>query len=329
VRAFSPVSLAHLAANHAEEAVDSISVAAELALGELGEGGEAGPVRHAQRRERLLAAIRAERARQERRLAALREQGAKAAEAERLREQGELIYAYLWQIRPGQTALEVDGTSVPLDPELDGKGNAQAYFERYRKARDAAAHLPDLEAGGEAQLAELDQLLTLTEQAAGFAELETLQAEWEARGGPPRDGAKPRRRTPDRRPRPLHDAAGNAVYIGRSGAQNDLVTFDLAGPNDTWLHARGVPGSHVVVRWRGPGDDEEPATIEAAAALAAFYSAARNAATVEVDATRRRHVRKIKGAGPGMVTYRNERTLAVRPADEADVAPVLRADRPS
>jgi predicted ribosome quality control (RQC) complex YloA/Tae2 family protein len=140
---------------------------------------------------------------------------------------------------------------------------------------------------------------------------------------------KPRRRAPDRRPRPLHDAAGNAVYIGRSGAQNDQVTFDLAGPNDTWLHARGVPGSHVVVRWHGPGDEEDPATIEAAAALAAFYSAARASASVEVDATRRRHVRKIKGAGPGMVTYRNERTLAVRPADEAGVASVLRADRPS
>ncbi|MDP9364496.1 MAG: NFACT family protein [Chloroflexota bacterium] len=324
VVAFSAVPLAHLGVDHAEQTVDSVSVAAELALGE---GTGAGPVRHTQRRERLLEAVRAERARQERRLAALREQGAKAAEAEQLRERGELIYAYLWQIRPGQTELVVDGATVPLDPELDAKANAQAYFERYRKARDAAAHLPDLQAGGEAQLAYLDQLLTLTEQATGFAELDTLQAEWEARNGPRRDGEKPRRRAPDRRPRPLRDPSGNAVYIGRSGAQNDQVTFDLAGPNDTWLHARGVPGSHVVIRWRGPGDEEDPDTVEAAAALAAFYSAARSSATVEVDATRRRHVRKIKGAGPGMVTYRNERTLAVRPADEAGVARVLRADR--
>lgn len=325
VVAFSAVPLAHLAADHDEQPVPSISAAAELAVGD---AEETTPARHAQRRQRLLDAVRAERARQERRLGALREQAAKAAEAETLRERGDLIYAYLWQIEPGQRELVVDGLSIPLDPDLGPKENAQAYFERYRKARDAGAQIPDLAARGEAELAYLDQLLTQTEQAASFADLEALHVEWDARGGPPRDGARPRRRTPDPRPRPLQDAAGNAVYVGRSGAQNDLVTFDLAGPNDTWLHARGVPGSHVVVRWRGTGDDENPATIEAAAALAAFYSAARSSASVEVDVTRRRHVRKIKGAGPGMVTYRNERTLAVRPTDESGVAAVLGSGGP-
>ncbi|HKG24394.1 MAG TPA: NFACT RNA binding domain-containing protein, partial [Thermomicrobiales bacterium] len=117
-------------------------------------------------------------------------------------------------------------------------------------------------------------------------------------------------------PRAIYDDAGNAIYVGRSGAENDAVTFDLAGPNDTWLHARGVPGSHVIVRWRDPAGNEDEETLRRAAALAAHYSAARASGTVEVDATRRRYVRKIKGTGPGMVTYRNERTLAVRPRDE-------------
>lgn len=323
VIAFAAVPLASLAAKHVETAVASISAAAELASGE---GALDSPVRHAQRRGRLLVAIRTERSRQERRLASLRAQAAKAAEAETLRERGDFIYAYLWQIEPGQSELLVDGVAIPLDPTLDAKANAQDYFERYRKAKDAGAQLPDLEATGQAELDYLDQLATLTDQAAGFADLEALQTEWVAHGGGPREAARPRRRAPDRRPRPLLDAAGNAVYIGRSGAQNDLVTFDLAGPNDTWLHARGVPGSHVVVRWHGSGDEEAPVTIEAAAALAAFYSAARNGATVEVDVTRRRHVRKIKGSGPGMVTYRNERTLAVRPADEAGVGAALKSE---
>jgi predicted ribosome quality control (RQC) complex YloA/Tae2 family protein len=108
------------------------------------------------------------------------------------------------------------------------------------------------------------------------------------------------------------------MYIGRSGAQNDLVTFDIAGPNDTWLHARGVPGSHVIVRWHNAAGDENDDTLEQAAALAAYYSAARDSSRVEVDITRRRYVRKIKGAGPGMVTYRNERTVAVTPSNELD-----------
>ena len=318
--AFAPVPMEHLSAAFAEETVPSISRAAEFAVGATAEGG---PVRHAQRRERLLQAIRHARERQARRLASLQTERERAAAAERWREWGDLIYAYLWQIQPGDAELRVDGTTVLLDPALSAKENAQAYFERYRKAQSAGAHLPELETQVEAEIAYLDQLRLMVEQAEAFAEIEALTTEWEAHDGKTQERGKPARRPAERRPRPLLDAHGNAVLIGRSGAQNDLVTFDLAGPNDTWLHARGVPGSHVVVRWRHPSAEEEPATIAAAAALAAFYSAARTSASVEVDVTRRKNVRKIKGTGPGMVTYRHERTIAVHPADESAVKDVL------
>jgi len=118
----------------------------------------------------------------------------------------------------------------------------------------------------------------------------------------------------------MTDRNGNAIYIGRSGAENERITFDIAGPNDTWLHARGVPGSHVIVRWNNPTGEEEDDTLETAAALAAYYSQRRESTSVDVDITRRRHVRKIKGTGPGMVTYRNERTVAVRPANEVELS---------
>ena len=322
VVAFAPIPLAHLAATRGEEAVGSISAAAELALGA---AGELTPVRHAQRRERLLGSIRQARERQSRRMASLREQRAKADEAESLRRRGELIYGYLWQIEPGQAELVAEGERVPLDPALGAKENAQAYFERYRKAQGAESHLPELEGEVEAALAYLDQMRVMVEQADGFAGLEALAGEWEGHGGAQEPGRAraPRHRPAEKRPRALLDAAGNAVFIGRSGAQNDLVTFDLAGPNDTWLHARGVPGSHVVVRWHHPNGEERPETIAAAAALAAHYSASRDSGTVEVDIARRRHVRKIRGAGPGLVTYRNERTVPVRPADETGVEDVL------
>jgi predicted ribosome quality control (RQC) complex YloA/Tae2 family protein len=106
------------------------------------------------------------------------------------------------------------------------------------------------------------------------------------------------------------------------------VTFDIARADDTWLHARGVPGSHVIIRWAHPRAPEDPATIEAAAALAAYYSGARESAGVEVDVTKRRHVRKIKGAGPGMVTYRQERTIAVAPRSEEQLRDVLLPSAP-
>jgi predicted ribosome quality control (RQC) complex YloA/Tae2 family protein len=278
--------------------------------------------RHAQRRQRLLDSVMAARENVERRLAALANESARAAEANVLRKRGELIYAYLWQIEPGQTLLVVDGEAIPLDPNLSANENAQSYFERYRKAQSAELQLPGLTEASHTEIAYLDQLATLIAQAPGFSELEALAAEW-AEQGATEGKPGPKRKVASRRPRALLDAHGNSVYVGRSGLQNDLVTFDIAGPDDTWLHARGVGGSHVVIRWRSPGSPEVPATVEAAAALAAWYSAGRESGAVEVDVARRRHVRKIKGARPGMVTYRNERTIRVPPAPEERLRDIL------
>jgi predicted ribosome quality control (RQC) complex YloA/Tae2 family protein len=84
-----------------------------------------------------------------------------------------------------------------------------------------------------------------------------------------------------------------------------------------------VGGSHVIIRWTRPGLADDPGTIEAAAALAAWYSSARDSGGVEVDVAPRRYVRKLKGSGPGMVTYRNERTIRVRPQPEEALRDVL------
>ena len=319
VIACSPILMTHLAAEHDVSPAESMSQA--LALAESA-ADRPGPVRHAQRRQRLLDSVAAAREKAERRLAALATASARAAEAERLKTAGELIYAYLWQIEPGQVLLDVDGASIPLDPGLTANENAQAYFERYHKAQSAEAQLPGLLEESRAKIAYLDQLAILIAQAPGFSELEALAAEW-AEQAPPDHASRPKKTTAPRRPRALVDANGNSVYVGRSGHQNELVTFDIAGADDTWLHARGVPGSHVVIRWRSPDSPEFPDTVEAAAALAAWYSAARESGGVEVDVARRRHVRKIKGAGPGMVTYRNERTIRVQPAAEERLRHIL------
>jgi predicted ribosome quality control (RQC) complex YloA/Tae2 family protein len=319
VIACSPILMTHLAAEHDVSPAESMSQA--LALVE-STADRPGPARHAQRRQRLLNSVAAAREKAERRLAALATEATRAAEAERLKTAGELIYAYLWQIEPGQVVLNVDGESIPLDPGLTANENAQAYFERYRKAQSAEAQLPGLVEESRAEIAYLDQLAILIAQAPGFSELAALAAEW-AEQAPPDQASRPRKTNAPRRPRALVDTNGNSVYVGRSGHQNELVTFDIAGPDDTWLHARGVAGSHVVIRWRSPGSPESPETVAAAAALAAWYSAARDSGGVEVDVAQRRHVRKIKGAGPGMVTYRNERTIRVQPAPEERLRHVL------
>ncbi len=321
VVAYSAIPLAHLRQDHVEEAVASISAAVALVEG-ADEGDDATPARHAQRRQRLLASIAEARAKLERRLASVREQGALAAETETLRRWGELIYANLWQIQPGQRELVVEGEMIPLDPAVPAKETAAALFERYRKAQSAGVHQEEIEGEIAGELAHLDDLATLAAQAAGFAELEALAAEWGAREGSPA-GKQARKRPQTRRPRPLLDDEGNAVFVGHTAGQNEMVTFEIAGQNDTWLHARGVGGSHVVIRWNNAAGEERDETILAAAALAGWYSAARGSSRVEIDVARRRHVRKIKGGRPGMVTYRNERTIAVEPADEAALRGVL------
>ncbi|HHO81396.1 MAG TPA: DUF814 domain-containing protein, partial [Bacillaceae bacterium] len=97
------------------------------------------------------------------------------------------------------------------------------------------------------------------------------------------------------------------IWVGRNNAQNDALTFRLADRRDVWLHARGIPGAHVVVRSPAP----DPTTLEEAALLAAYFSTGRDSGSVAVDVTEVRSVRKPRGARPGFVTYRNEKALHV------------------
>lgn len=303
--------------------VDSIFTAADRASQTASAGVAASGQRHAVRRERLVAEIDEARARASSRLRSLREQVERAQEAESHRRMGEAIYVAFSDIQPGQTELRTeDGLTIPLDPSLSPSQNAQEYFERYRKAQAAEENLPELIEAAEHSLAYLDQLRSMAQLADGYDEIEAVRLEWlewvnatsGQRAATKQRGPRPSKQS--RRPRSYRTSRGDTIYLGRTGAQNDEVTFDIAGPNDLWLHARNMPGAHVIVRSSGDPDDR---LIETAAALAAWYSDGRLSTAVPVDVTERRYVRKIKGAGPGMVTYRNERTLNVRPLPEGDL----------
>jgi hypothetical protein len=112
--------------------------------------------------------------------------------------------------------------------------------------------------------------------------------------------------------RTYRSSGGIAIWVGRGAASNDALTFGAAAPNDVWLHARDAAGAHVVLRW--PNADAPAARdLREAASLAAWHSKARGAAVVPVDWTRRKHVRKPRGAKPGTVILREERTIMARP----------------
>lgn len=278
--------------------------------------------RHAARRERLLQEIERAMGRLTARQQSLQSEAESAADPEELQERGNLIYAYQWMISPGDRELTTpEGTTIQLDPDLSVSENAQHYFERYRKVRSARETIPKRLAEVEGLIAYAQQLATMASQAETFDEIETIRAEWEEfeEETPGLGSTSGRKRRPKatKRSRRYTTASGHHIYIGRSGKQNEDVTFGIANPDDLWLHARDLPGAHVILRFNSPEHHDE--TILQAAALAAHYSQGRDATRVPVDVTERRNVRKIRGAGPGMVTYRNEYTLNVEPRSEHDL----------
>lgn len=230
-----------------------------------------------------------------------------------LRTHGELLLAYASQIPPGSTGAVLPGfdgepVAVPLDPALTPVENAQKLFDRYAKVRDAR---PQMEARLRAVQDDrryLASALAMVETASGIDDLAELRRELaDERYLPQRRG----RPAPAPRPRTFVLESGAQLLAGRSNLDNDRLTFKVAGPEDLWFHARGVPGAHVILRTggRAPTDAE----ITAAASAAAYLSGARAAAHVAVDYTERRFVRKPRGSRPGMVTYERERTVQAVP----------------
>lgn len=245
------------------------------------------------------------------------------SDLELLRRSGELILAYQYAIQAEQTELraqyDLDAPEllIRLDPERSPLENAQDYFRRYEKAKSAAGALPRLIDETRLELSFLEQLESDLQIAASWPEIDDVIQILQARGH--WLGKQVRRMGGGRRgPLRVVSRDGYVIWVGRTSRQNEAVTFKKANPQDIWLHARQAPGAHVIIRNDGRRIKAE--LIAEAAAVAAWYSKRREDSSVQVDYTRVKYVKAIKGAGPGMVTYRNESSLSVRPQDERILA---------
>jgi predicted ribosome quality control (RQC) complex YloA/Tae2 family protein len=242
---------------------------------------------------------------------------ADVAGRERAREIGDALFTHLNEVATGAASF-VPPTRpdlvIALDPELDAKANAQRYYARYRKAADALPHLELRRAALTARLAALDELAFEVERADGMTlvdlerDLDRLEGRT-VRAGRAAAATQGKRRAPLR----IERASGARIYVGRSPLENVEVTFTIGRPDDLWFHARGIPGSHVVLQ-PPPGADPTDDDLDAAAHLAAAHSKARANPRVDVDYTERKHVRKQRGAGPGLVWYTHARTRVGLPA---------------
>ena len=262
------------------------------------------------------------RARAARQLESLAREAPDAGEAERLRMWADLLLAYQRQVPAGAAEALLPGMEgevrVPLDPGQDALGNAERYYERARRLGRALRDFPERCAEVEARLATLAQWRSDLDLAESRPEIDAVHEGLRASGllGRPlkaRMGSGP---APSR-PLELRSSAGLTVIVGRNSRQNEAVTFQRGVRGDLWLHARGRPGAHVLIKSAGREVDEQ--TLQEAAGLALWFSGARGEARGDVICTDVRHVNRMKGGGPGMVQVREERNVQAAPLDPREL----------
>lgn len=285
-------------------------------------------------RNQVQAQLNKARRRVERQLAGLAKDEPAPGASELLRAQAEWLLALHSQIAPGAQTLEIelgidagvpgvesDGMlRIPLREDKTPVEQAQQMFKQAGKLGRAAAFIPKRRAQLQTELEFLHQLendLTLAENQPEIATVE--QELFATRLLPPPKKARPRVPSTSEPLRFLTEQ-GYEIVAGRNARQNELVTFKIAQAEDSWLHARGVPGSHVVIRTGG--QEPDPQTLEQAAQIAAYYSRARGERAAPVIVTRRKHIGRAPGGRKGQVTVREEQTLTVRAELPQDLQPI-------
>jgi predicted ribosome quality control (RQC) complex YloA/Tae2 family protein len=241
-----------------------------------------------------------------------------SAEIERLKTQGEMILGYQYELTEGQTLLraavnEETTLDITLDPKLSAVENANRYFDEYKRARDALERVPERIAAVENDIQYVQQLINDLEMAESRAEIDLVMDEARQAGVIRDTGMRTGGKIVRAEPRHFVSPDNFQVLVGRNARQNDSLTFERAHPEDVWLHARSVAGSHVIIQSAGrPVPDS---TLQFGAALAAFYSKARAEGNADVVYTVRKNVHRVRGASahPGLVTVRDEKVIRVKP----------------
>ena len=237
--------------------------------------------------------------------------------AEEFRQKGELLTTFLHQVPNDQDKVILDNyyTNLPitiaLDKALTPNQNAQRYFKRYQKLKEAVKYLTDLIEETKATILYLESVETVLNQA-GLEEIAEIREELIQTGFIRRR----QREKIQKRKKPEQYLASDGktiIYVGRNNLQNEELTFKMARKEELWFHAKDIPGSHVVISGNLDPSDEVKTD---AAELAAYFSQGRLSNLVQVDMIEVKKLNKPTGGKPGFVTYTGQKTLRVTPDPE-------------
>jgi len=258
----------------------------------------------------------------ERKIDKLKEDLKEAEVKDKYQKYGELITAYMHEIRRyDKEAVVLDyytneEITIPLDPEIAPNDNAQRYYRRYNKLKNRGTTARDQL---EKAYSDRDYFLNLLHQMDAITtsdEVEEIREELVDEGILKFKSSNKKKKKNKIQLHEFRTSNGLTVLVGKNNKQNDYLTSKKAQNNHLWFHTKDIPGSHVVIT-HAPGEIEEQDILEAAM-IAAYHSKAGSSESVPVDYTDIKHVHKISGSKPGFVTYTDQKTVFVTPV-EADV----------
>lgn len=240
-----------------------------------------------------------------------------AKNADLFRLYGELITANMHLLKKGMNEFKTinyytgEEVTIPLNKMYSPSENAQNYFKKYNKAKNAVNILQKQIEEAINEIKYLEGQLVNIDQCTYTSEIDEIKNELIEQGYIRKKDKKLKQKKTISQPVHVISSDGYDIYIGKNNVQNDFITLKLASPNDIWLHTKDIPGSHVIIKSKDKYVPET--TLFEAAKLAAFYSKAKSSSNVPVDYTLKKYVKKPSGAKPGFVIYTNQKTLHVTP----------------
>ncbi|MGO4887841.1 NFACT family protein [Anaerobacillus sp. MEB173] len=244
-----------------------------------------------------------------------------AEKAQQFQRYGELLTANLYLVKRGDKDITVVDyydeqgrtVTISLDPQKSPSDNAQQYYRKYTKAKNSVAVVEEQIEKANEEIIYLEQLIQQMESALP-KDVEEIREELVEEGYIRNRQKGQKKKKKDIKPvlEQYLSTEGIEILVGKNNKQNEYLTNKLARQDETWLHTKDIPGSHVVIRSQSYGEQ----TLLEAANLAAFFSKAKHSSSVPVDYTKIRHVKKPSGAKPGFVIYEQQTTIYVTPNED-------------